>query len=273
MGARLRLLLIHSKHVYMIVRRALVVARYVMRKPHEQDFAAFSLFPDRTGHFLDVGANAGQSALSFRLFNRHAPILSLEPNPYHEKDLRFLKKILPRFDFMICGAGDENASLTLFVPSYRGVPLTGEASLVREEAENSYWLREHLNSESSPELGIIELTVQVRRLDEFNLAPSFVKIDVEGFELSVLRGLSETLKEHRPILLIEKSKQFERVRDFLADLEYTPLAFKVQSNRFDPHGIEHAGNVFFLPKEAVQSSLSRSGETGQRSAWDRAALT
>jgi len=52
--------------------------------PHEPDFAFFERFSDESGLFLDVGANAGMSAVSFRIFNKCAPILSLEPNPIHE---------------------------------------------------------------------------------------------------------------------------------------------------------------------------------------------
>jgi FkbM family methyltransferase len=34
-------------------------------------------------------------------------------------------------------------------------------------------------------------------------APQFIKIDVEGFEINVLRGLEKTIENHRPIVLCE----------------------------------------------------------------------
>ena len=49
------------------------------------------------------------------------------------------------------------------------------------------------------------LEVEVRTIDEElqGLAPSFIKIDVEGFEYQVLQGASETLAEHKPLLFLE----------------------------------------------------------------------
>jgi hypothetical protein len=54
---------------------------------------------------------------------------------------------------------------------------------------------------------------------------SFVKIDVEGHELEVLRGGIETLRRHRPNLLIEIEQRHSPVPifhtlDFLASLGY-----------------------------------------------------
>ena len=52
--------------------------------------------------------------------------------------------------------------------------------------------------------GTIEKHVQVRRLDEFGISKvDFIKIDVEGHELEVLKGGAATIEASRPILLIE----------------------------------------------------------------------
>ena len=50
------------------------------------------------------------------------------------------------------------------------------------------------------------IDVEVRRLDDelsADFVPRLVKIDVEGAELGVLRGAEATLREHRPVLLLE----------------------------------------------------------------------
>lgn len=45
---------------------------------------------------------------------------------------------------------------------------------------------------------------------EHGLTPGFIKIDVEGFEMEVLRGAEETLRKHRPLILSELSDSLLR---------------------------------------------------------------
>jgi hypothetical protein len=42
------------------------------------------------------------------------------------------------------------------------------------------------------------------------LAPSVVKIDVEGSELAVVAGMQRTLERHRPVLLVEVNEASAR---------------------------------------------------------------
>jgi FkbM family methyltransferase len=71
-----------------------------------------------------------------------------------------------------------------------------------------------------------EITVPTRRLDDYGLdAVGFVKIDVEGHELAVLRGGSTTLQRFRPTILVEieerhKPNSINDVNEFLAALGY-----------------------------------------------------
>lgn len=47
-------------------------------------------------------------------------------------------------------------------------------------------------------------TFEVKTLDYFDLAPDFLKIDTEGFELYVLKGGEKTLRKHKPCVIVEQ---------------------------------------------------------------------
>ena len=223
-------------------------ATYLCGRPHEADFAAFRHFTHRTGLFLDVGANSGESVLSFRLFNPTAPILSIEPNPYHEPDLRFLKQRIDGFDYVLCAAGEHHGRATLYVPVYRRLPLTGEASFHRDQAMASYWMQEQVGASAARSVRLVEVEVEVKRLDDLGLSPAFVKIDVQGFEAQVIAGLRSTIVKSRPVLLLERSGCGEALFGQLADLAYDTFVYHSDADTFERYVDQCVQNVFFLPR-------------------------
>ena len=149
--------------VYRWARRMRAVGRYAARRPHDPDFAAFRQFGGN-GLFLDVGASIGQSALSFRVFNRRSPILSLEPLPSHRNDLRFVRLVARRHRFMIAGAAEESRRATLYVPTLGSYELPAESSLNRDAAAA---VLERLEAEGADptRLRLKEIEIDLRRLD------------------------------------------------------------------------------------------------------------
>jgi FkbM family methyltransferase len=236
---------------YRWARRARALARYASRRPHDPDFAAFSQLPG-DGLFLDVGASIGQSALSFRIFNSRSPILSLEPLPSHADDLKFVGRVIRGHRFLIAGAAEQSGRATLYVPTLGAFELPAESSLNRED---SVAVLDRLRAEGADpkRLHVSEIEVELRRLDELDVDPDFVKIDVEGAELGVLYGLDETISRSRPALMIERSKRIGEVAELLANEGYEPFVYDGNGG-FDSYTDQTTTNVFFLRDGQVPSA-------------------
>jgi FkbM family methyltransferase len=83
--------------------------------------------------------------------------------------------------------------------------------------------------------------VRTQRLDELELTPAFVKIDVEGHELAVLRGAVDTLRRNRPSVVVEAEERHHpnavgAITELLAGLGY--------AGYFDIDGVRHAVDEF-----------------------------
>ena len=249
---RAKVVLTRYPRLYDSLRRPYALGRFLLRRPHDGEYAVFGQFGQRDGIFLDVGANAGMSALSFRIYNKRNPIVSIEPNPFHEADLRFVARFVKPFSYRILAAADRDSSMTLHIPIYQGVPLTTEASLIRSEVTSSPSLRSRLGKRmDSDDFKVVSREVPVTRLDTLGLDPAFIKLDVQGYEKAALVGLEETLERARPILFIETPDA--ELRDWLAERRYVAFRYLPEERRLVER-VHGALNVVFVPIEEVGAS-------------------
>lgn len=144
--------------------------------------------------FLDVGANIGMlSLLAARTVGPHGRVHAIEPNPAVATRLRahLSDNALENVVVHECGLSDHREELVLRVWADQA----GQGTFAPlDEHERSLLTAEHV--------------LPLVRGDELlsngeALAPALIKIDVEGFECRVLRGLERTLAARRPALVVE----------------------------------------------------------------------
>lgn len=157
---------------------------------------------------VDVGAANGLYAY-FMSKNARA-VYAFEPNPAQFRRLARVR--LANVTALPIALSDVDGTAALRIPKVQ----YGEASLEVHEDRNDDILVER---------------VRTKTLDSFGLRNvGFAKIDVEGHELSVLRGAERTLRQQRPTLLIELEERHSvgvvrAVADLLLSWGYASATF------------------------------------------------
>jgi FkbM family methyltransferase len=143
------------------------------------------------GTFIDVGANVGMvMLLGARLVGTSGRVHAFEPNPVEAGRLRGVveRNGLKHVAVHQAALGEEPAKLRLHVP---------------HDTSSLGWVGDRGPAEAST--GHFE--VDVMRGDDVLQnqvsAPVFVKIDVEGFECRVIRGMEGILRQFRPVVVTE----------------------------------------------------------------------
>lgn len=244
-----------KSNIYLMKLAHRLLEKFDIFLPIEQDYEIVSFLPRLESQIiLDVGAHKGESVRSFRKFD-FSPIFSIEANPGHEKDLEDLKRRIKDFDYKITLATNHNETAELFVPSYKGQELTVWSSIDETSARKILTDRSGLKKLDS-HLEFKSIKSKAISLDELNLDPFLIKVDVEGQELKVLEGLTQTLTKHYPVLMIENNDR-QAVTDLLETFSYQAYIYDARSKNFTPYTNQTNLNIIYLSqKSPVYQQLS-----------------
>lgn len=215
----------HISFAELILEDFAAAARWHHREqtaPHEEDFVIFQHLSDREQLFVDLGANIGNSVVSFRLMNPSAPIVSFEPCFWLEPALSYLATHDPALTYHMVGVGDRAARVPFYVPVLDRRPDFYLASMVwtRFEEPRLSHLKELMRAKPGQHFAVCEVEVEVARLDDFRLAPTIIKVDVEDWEPEALAGGTATVATYRPLVLVEGANRRPEVVTFFREQDY-----------------------------------------------------
>ena len=177
----------------------------------EPEIALLPVLCSMEGVSLDIGGNIG--LYTNQLLQCSGRCIAFEPLPHLATLLkRAFGRAGERFQVEQVALSDREGVTQLRMP---------QGSFGYSTIEPSNALEGKVGTEK-----IVSFDVTTRRLDDYDLQNvHFVKIDVEGHELSVLRGGLLTLQRNQPTLLIEVEDRHNlgsvaKVHAFLQELGY-----------------------------------------------------
>ena len=162
---------------------------------------------DRNKDAIDIGANTG--LYTYYLSRLASHVYAFEP---HRVLAGFLNKATGDNVTVINKAlSDSSGTLPFYVPVRRGRKLYNVASLDEAVIKGRDHIVEDIETATLDQLGYDNI--------------GFIKIDVEGHELPVLRGAVNTIKQQRPTMLIEILDLADNINSnetygFIQDLGY-----------------------------------------------------
>jgi FkbM family methyltransferase len=197
---------------------------------------------------LDIGSNIGYYVLlESELVGKEGKVIGIEPSPIN---FEYLKKnvdavINKNIEIYNFAAADENKTLDFVIGS------------------KSNWSKVLSENEK---VGDDEklVSVQARKIDTFVKEREydkidFVRMDVEGYEYYLLKGLEEVIKTFKPKLLIEVHKMFlgmDRTKQMLEKLKLNGYEVKYLIPRiYDVPKIGEPKDIQHVTFEAVLNDL------------------
>jgi FkbM family methyltransferase len=231
---------------FRMARRGAMFGRYFSGMSYDLDYRYVRSLPPGC-LIVDIGANAGQSALEFASLHPDARIVSFEPNPDSAADLSLVARVLGnRFAWHPYGLSEQEGEAVLRMPVVGRTPVPGEASLEGDVLADA-GLEERIGRLSR----VIQYRVVLRTFDSFALTPALVKLDVQGHEVPVLKGMRRTIEAHAPVLLIERSENFEEVAAYLREIGYATFQYDHANDRLERTEDPRRQNFFALLEQPV----------------------
>ena len=170
---------------------------------------------------LDVGSNDGTSIRMFRRYFPLVKIIAIDPiaTPrFKLKNVTLIKSAL----------SEKEGSRTLVTPIVNGKQLTQYSSFYKEKMITQICSDMDL---VETEVSTIVNEVNFNTIDNLGIDPFFLKIDVEGAELEVLKGSLNVINKCNPVILVEIQNEnaYGAIKELLSNYGYINVSSEEKS--------------------------------------------
>ncbi len=168
----------------------------ILRQDHKRMKLLLSKYINEQSIVVDVGGHAGQFTKIFAELAENGQVFSFEPSVYSRSILQTMVgiKFMPNVFVLPFGLGSTPKVANINTPVKKSGSLGYGLAFVGSDNNSK---REMVSSEIR--LSTIDFMMGCLAIQGVD----FIKADIEGSELEMLRGAEKTLREFHPVLMIE----------------------------------------------------------------------
>ena len=245
-----------NKEIEFFFKKNFLPQRYLLKKRlersirnnDEEEIRLVKNFIIPNSDSIDVGVYRG--VYTYEMSKYSKLVHAFEPNPVLFENIeKNLKKIIKNISFYNCALSDKDESVRLKVPIRN-----------KNYNRNNYEEYFQMGKATIHQKNIIDefesFDIQTKKLDDFNFTNkiSFIKIDVEGHEIEVIKGSEKTIKKNKPTLLVEIEEKYTQKKvnetlKYINSLGYNSFYFKDNklNNTNDLNDLNSFNNFIFKP--------------------------
>ena len=185
----------------------------------EEDFNILpKFFRNKPLNIIDVGASDGIAAKFFLKKLNVKKIYCFEPNDFFVKKLKKLKNkniVVNNY-----GISNKKEKIKIYYPSIKflsfNLPILTYSFYNKKELKKQI----QLDFFNHKKLNIDKSIIQLKKYRTINKKIDLIKIDVNGYELQIIKGILKQIKKDKPLLVIENNEKLKEINLLLKKYDY-----------------------------------------------------
>ncbi len=232
------------------------ITRYFIRYTNifEQDANGVTFLNlDKKVNIIDVGASDG---IASKFFNRKLKInkiICFEPNKSYVKILRKLN--IKNLKVNAYGISQFDKYYKIFFPRYKFFFKNLDLITYAHYSKQALLNQINLDFKFKKNISIVQEKIHLKKIKKIKPKIHLIKIDVNGHELSVIKGLSKIIQRDRPAIIIETNDDIKLIENYLKKYNFEKYLFLNEYNKFNQIKKNYPLNTYFLQKNHLRLKI------------------
>ncbi len=229
--------------IYFFIRRLI---KYTKIFEEDANGVSFLNFSDKV-NIIDVGASDGIAIKFFRRKLNVNKIICYEPyKPY----VKILKKLnIKNLKVNAYGIGRFNKYHNVFFPRYKFFLKNLDLITYTFYDKKSLLKQINLDFKFKNNISIVKEKIYLKKVKKIKIKIDLIKIDVNGHEFSVVKGLESIIKRDKPVLIVETGDDIKNIDKYLKNYGFRKYLFSNKNHKFFKIKNSYPLNTYFLQKK------------------------